>query len=607
MGEEIRAGERPARPEGPERVGWFRRAARPGAADRLAGSGSASGLGTDTGTSSGTGTGPARSRLLWGGAIVLFWVLVLAGAVLASVGAWVRRTFGVISMDQLLSNLAGAGGEGAGGDRIVASGIVSGVLVPAMVVLAVALLCEFGRRDLRRRELLRGRGRTALRGIAAVLTVAVPVSGAMALGSTIGVREYVQAVVRETTTGLGLANYYVDPKPELGIRLGGGGGRTSAELGAGGDGAEPRNLVLIYLESVEDAFADDTRFARNMLAPVQESTAGWGSIPKLRQYEGGGWTMSGIVATQCGIPLRTADALSGNTELNRIGEQGKEVERYLPGATCLGDVLAGEGYRNVFMGGADARFAGKGAFLRTHGYEEVHDLSDWRELGETELREDWGLSDRRLMDRAKEEVTRLHQAGEPFNLTMLTLDTHEAPWLYDYCSYDPESEEALSGITDCSMREVAGFVDYLDDQGYLDDTTVVLMGDHLKMISEDASFWDELRDDEDRSIFNRVWSPDGVSFARDEIDQFSMYPTLLELSGVELRDHRAGIGVSALVPEREVPEGTILELSEQEYLDLVRSRSVDFYRELWSDAGAGSAAAASASTASGGTLDLPRR
>ncbi|RGE23201.1 LTA synthase family protein [Leucobacter sp. wl10] len=521
-----------------------------------------------------------RPRLLWGAAIVGFWALVLVGAVLAGIGLWVRRTFGPISVDQLLSNLPGGGGAGAGGGELITGAVVSGLVVPVASVLAAALVVECGRRALRRRGAVRGLRTLLLRGIAAVLAVVVPLGGASLLGSTIGLSDYVQALMRENATGVDLADYYVEPRPAIDSSVSG--GRTARSSERTGPGAgERKNLVVIYLESVEDSLADDKLFGRNMLAPVQRATEGWASIPSLQQYDGGGWTMAGIVSTQCGIPLRTASALTGSTELNNLGTEGNEVGDYMGGATCLGDVLANEGYRNVYLGGADGRFAGKEAFLRTHGYDDVYGLSDWRRLGETEVREDWGLSDRRLFARAREEVTRLYESGDPFNLTMLTLDTHEGPRVYEYCDWNRGSEAAMTAITSCSMQQVSGFVDYLDKQGYLKNTAVVLMGDHRKMIAEGGSFWKELKGRENRTVFNRVWSPDGARFARNEIDQFSMYPTLLELAGIELQDRRAGIGVSALAAADEVPKGTILDLSDQEYEDLVRSRSVAFYRELW--------------------------
>lgn len=528
------------------------------------------------------GRGSGR-RVFWGIAIVFGWILVLIGALLFGAAMWVRRTFGPVSVDQLLTNLPGGGGEGAGGQGLVIGGVVTGLVIPAAAVLVIALVAEKSRRSLRAHGLPRPGWRRGLaRTTAVLLAVAVPTAGSVYAADTIGVQEYAEAVIREQVTGTSIADFYV--APELGDAGSTGGAVSEMQEGPGsGSGAEggasQRNLIVIYLESMENAFADDEVFEQNMLAPVQRATDGWAKIPKLRQYEGGGWTMSGIVATQCGIPLRSATAAGDTTELNKFGSALDAAEAYMPGATCLGDVLAGRGYRNVFLGGADATFAGKGAFLSTHGYDDVLDLREWRARGETETRDDWGLSDRRLFELARDEVDQLHDADQPFNLTMLSLDTHEQPHAYDYCPV--ETEQAMTSITTCSMRQVAGFIDYLDGRGYLEDTTVVVMGDHLKAIGEMNSFWEEMQGMPDRSIFNRVWSPDGVDFARADIDQFSMYPTLIELAGVELPGHRAGVGVSALAPARMVAPGSILDLDPDAYDAVVRSRASEFYRDIW--------------------------
>lgn len=464
----------------------------------------------------------------------------------------------------MLFNLQGGGGEGAGGDGLIWGAAMSILVVPLAIVALMLFLVEKSRRALRGHGVLTGRRVWIMRGIATILALAVPLSGAAVFSNAVGVQDYVQASIREATLGTSMGDFYAVPNVEAASSTG-----------------ERQNLIVIYLESVEDALADDSVFERNMLAPVQAATEDWASIPSLQQYDGGGWTMAGIVGTQCGIPLRSADALADNTDLNSLGSSGNEVDRYLSGATCLGDVLADEGYRNVFLGGADANFAGKGAFLASHGYSEVNDLSVWRERGETEMRDDWGLSDRRLFANAKHTVTQLHEADQPFNLTLLTLDTHEGPRVFDYCDWD--TEVAMTAITTCSMQQVSGFIDYLDAEGILEDTTVVVMGDHRKMIAEGGSFWEELKDREDRTIFNRVWSPDSATFARSEIDQLSMYPTILELAGLELVDHRAGIGVSALADADDVPAGTVLDLSSEEYTDLVRSRSVTFFQRMWDE------------------------
>lgn len=536
-------------------------------------------------------------RGVWAAAIAGSWVLVCIGAVTIGAAQWVRRTFGVISVDQLLSNLNGGGGEGAGGEALVTDAVVAILVLPIVYTLALAVLFEVLRRMLRTRGWFSGMRKRVFRGVVVGLVVVVPVSGVTLFGQSVGFDEYVQASIREQTLGTTIADYYVSPKLSSSSGSGGtngangaastalsAGARSAGALGAGASQSASAggdtNLVLIYLESVEDVFTDDTLFEKNMLAPVEQATSGWDSL-KLQQYEGGGWTMAGIVGTQCGIPLRTATAGAETGDLNNLGSGGQSLAQYLPGANCLGDVLKDAGYRNVYLGGADASFAGKGTFLKDHGYDEIQDLNVWRGQGETEIRDDWGLSDRRLFEHAKDTVTQLHEGDQPFNLTMLSLDTHEGPRVYDYC--DVTTKAVMTSITFCSMEQVSGFIDYMETRGYLKDTTVVVMGDHRKTVVEGGSFWNELKDREHRTVFNRVWTPGGVEFARNEVDQLSMYPTMLELVGVNVKEHRAGIGVSALADENDVSPGSILDLDSDEYRDVVKSRSVDFYAEIWAD------------------------
>ncbi|MGO1539118.1 MAG: sulfatase-like hydrolase/transferase [Leucobacter sp.] len=494
----------------------------------------------------------------WAAAAGVAWVFVLLGAMCAGLGIWVRLQFGRVTVDQFVMNLPTAFGAGAAelGGGFAVGAVLAIVVIPVGLVTVFYLLVSRSRRALRATGWWQG---TRLRGVritAALLAILVPVWGGAILGSSVSIAQYVRSV----TTPLNMADYYVAPDVA-----------SSSE--------KPRNLVVVYLESIEDTFADDTLFDQNMLAPVQDATQGWDSIEGLRQSAGGGWTMAGLVATQCGIPLRGAQAMLDHSARNQIGT---DAESYMPGAVCLGDVLQSAGYESVFLGGADTSFAAKGQFLQDHGYDEVRGLASWLAAGETEIRRDWGLSDRRLMEQAKDEVDRLHEAGGPFHLTVLTVDTHESAYAHPYCRDEADAAtEEMSAITVCSMEQVAGFIEHMDERGYLDDTAVVVMGDHVKMAAEWASFWGELEGLSDRTIFNRVWSPDGDLNLRGDVDQFSLFPTMLELAGLRLDDHRSGIGVSALAPE--VPPTSAAALDPARYQELVQSRSAELYARMWAE------------------------
>lgn len=495
-------------------------------------------------------------------AIFFLSALVLLGFVALGLSLWVRHSFGFVSVNQALMNLAGAGAGGTGGKTLFLQGVFFGAVVPLSLTIAVV----GGFLYTRRRRKAKGKASSVNKLIGAVsvlVIVLVPVAGVASFASVFGVADYVRA--SRSTADLG--QFYVEPEIVNSLDQ---------------SGKNATNLVIIYLESIEDAFADTDTFEVDMIEPLYELTSGWDQVANFEQYEGGGWTMSGIVGTQCGIPLQPRPGTvlasgSGTTESMEMNKWGKNQETFLPGAVCLGDVLNDRGYKNVFMGGADSSHAGKKLFLKEHGFDEVLDLEHWKEKGETELREDWGLSDRRLIENAKAEVTRLHEAAEPFHLSVLTVDTHERAFAHDYC--DVTTKVPLESITQCSMNQVADFLDFLEAEGYLEDTAVVVMGDHLKFAAEANSFWNELKDREDRTIYNRIWTPNDVQIATDGIDQISMYPTILEVMGLELVDGRAGVGVSAA--RTDSPSNTIRSLTPEEYKDLITSQSSEFYEKMW--------------------------
>lgn len=481
------------------------------------------------------------------------WVAVLLGAVFSGAAVWVRMNFGLITVDQMLANLAD-GGEGVP-EGYISSFVANALVLPAAATIlayAVVRLARWrGRQNARSHPTAWGDAKKKvsrpLKWTQGLVAVGMLCVGAGLLAQTIDIAGY----VRSLTTDFSLDDYYVAP------------------VVAGN--AEPNNLVVLYLESAETAFGDERYVEENVFASLEGATRDWQRIERLRQFDGGGWTMAGIVGTQCGVPLRGIEA----AKAGRLDEIGVHSHEFMPGATCLGDVLQRAGYRNVFLGGADVSFASKGNFLRTHGFNEVYDLDYWREEGATEESE-WGISDRTLMAQAKDEVDRLYDAGVPFNLTMLTLDPHEPVHLFDYCKSD--TEVALTSAMRCSMEQVTEFVEHMEKRGYLDDTVVVLMGDHEKFVVAQSEYRDFAKI-ENRTIYNRIWAPDGAEIARDDVDQLSMYATMLDLLGFDVADHRAGVGVSATVPAS--AKTGMLALRPAYYREAVESRSGDLYAKLW--------------------------
>ena len=66
----------------------------------------------------------------------------------------------------------------------------------------------------------------------------------------------------------------------------------------------------------------------------------------------------------------------------------------------------------------------------------------------------WGYEDHKLYDFARREVTNLANSGQPFNFTMLTVDTHfEDGYVCDLCQ-DEHPGNQYANVMSCASRQV---------------------------------------------------------------------------------------------------------------------------------------------------------
>ena len=327
---------------------------------------------------------------------------------------------------------------------------------------------------------------------------------------------------------------------------------------------QPKNLILIYVESLEAGYSDRTVFGRDLLAPL---TALEGShFDAYQQAPGTGWTIAAMVATQCGVPLKRVTIYENN-------RQGEKLRTFLPNATCLPDILAQHGYRNVFMGGASPVFAGKGKFLKTHHYDEIYGKEDWQRSGVAQAdMNGWGLYDDELFSRARTKLRQLEAAHQHFNLTLLTVDTHEPEGhLSKGCAQRGYSN--FDGVIACTAQDLARFVRFVKDSGYLADTNIVIVGDHL---GRKDPLSEQLGQLPQRTIYNAFIGASTPVKNREQLVHFDMLPTILEFNGFTVAGGRLGLGYSAFNHHRAHPEAQ--RLAEMQASLMNRS---DAYLALW--------------------------
>lgn len=506
----------------------------------------------------------------------LLWMLLAIGVFLLLLSHWIFSNFGPITVNQALMNLPGLRDSSSETATNIAPGILNSFLLDVVIALgliifALAIVLYGSGLLLKHRFPARMEQWSVSRWAFLLLASSISLSGGLYyLDAAVSLRIWLFPNRNLPSTD----TFYVAPVLEI-------------------PAAKDRNLVFIYLESMDDAFGNNSLVEVNALHELQAVTTGWERMDSLFQYPGGGWTMAGIISSQCGVPLLPPasennfaldverEAQSGQRGHNDVGA---EEQWFLPGAVCLGDVLKESGYINVYMGGADTSFANKDKFLRSHGFETIFSRSYWEEHGETEFSE-WGLSDRRLFENAKEEVLDLHASGQPFNLTMLTLDNHSPIHQFDYC---PQvlKDETLNAIQ-CQSSILADFITFMDENGILEDTVVVLVADHQILSAYDVSNYRTklgVSTTDLVPIFSRFWSPDGVKIERKTDNQLHIFPTVVDLLGGKLSNHRGGLGVSLTQPEGSLStQVSITNLDEQELTEYLSDSSQSDLAELWKE------------------------
>jgi len=179
----------------------------------------------------------------------------------------------------------------------------------------------------------------------------------------------------------------------------------------------PKNLILIYAESLERLYFDEDMFPGLMknLGPLTEEAV---EFTNVHQRPGTGWTIAGIVASQCGLPfnVKYIDGQEANIALAAIDEPFKDE-------ICLADILDAYDYNTVFMGGAKLSFAGKGKFLDANGFDETLGLDELhRTIPDYRYVSKWGLYDDTLLDLAMAKVDEL--AAKNANTVIVLLSDH---------------------------------------------------------------------------------------------------------------------------------------------------------------------------------------
>ena len=338
--------------------------------------------------------------------------------------------------------------------------------------------------------------------------------------------------------------------------------------------AEKKNIILVFMESMEQTFSDGQLCGANLTPFLKETAHDNISFANYTDGYATNWTQAALIAATTGLPSSYLSAQA--TKQKDVNDVGEKMQGWLYGVYSLGEILRDHGYERLFVQGGSLSFSGAKSFLDEHGFKG-------KAFGADELKKykkkqtSWGIADKDIYEIFSDKLSKL-QKNQPFFAVLTTIDTHhynvpkDTPKIFDMRSKDVIYQ------ADSLMKD---FLNRFYLQPYSQNTVLIIVGDHLRMAGGPKSgsgFLKNIPKDK-RRIYNVF-----INSSRDELplnmqrtfSQIDMFPTILEAAGFTVKGHRLGLGVSVFSDEK-----TLIEKYGKEELKKNLMKSSPLYSRLW--------------------------
>ena len=293
-----------------------------------------------------------------------------------------------------------------------------------------------------------------------------------------------------------------------------------------------RNLILIFLESMEYGYSDHRDYSQNLIPELKLIADQNIHLSGYKKTQGGYYTLDGVTAQTLGVPL---------TQMPRgIHIHGKKEEQqkygvFLGGVNGIFNLLKTYGYQTAAFMGTPGEYTHQGDFLNVHGVDKIFAAETWDERGYPRKGNSgrWAFNDGFVIERVKEYLEEIKHGDQPFALIMETIDTHFpngwAPNPKDFNKNGTYQDALLY-----SSKLIATFYDWMREQPWFDDTTIIILGDHPFQDAKGVPFTNLTVKAKNRETYNAfINTVGGEPRVRNcGFSAMDMAPTILNAMGV---------------------------------------------------------------------------
>lgn len=304
---------------------------------------------------------------------------------------------------------------------------------------------------------------------------------------------------------------------------------------------QKRNLILIYLESLETTFSDKSHGGNqddNLIPEITELALHNISFGKSNNQIGGGTNVSGTNSTFSSMHTRSLGIpYVANYKKTPILHHYKSLYK----------ILNENGYHQIFFQGNPGLYNEFRDFTIDQKIDEVYgpdDLAEKLKLEPGDYIKKQGFRNVQDKDAFRFAYQILDTISEPFSLTFFTIDTHGPHGLYDADCVKADDEgnedERLKATARCVSRELSKFLDSLQSKPFYENTSIVIFGDHLFMGSS------LVKDFPNRKWVNIFINSSDVPVSENKrlFSSVDMFPTILSSIGFEIAGDKLGFGTN---------------------------------------------------------------
>ncbi|EHR32577.1 hypothetical protein HMPREF9709_01508 [Helcococcus kunzii ATCC 51366] len=502
---------------------------------------------------------------------ILDYVLVLVGILfgflngtLIFVPTWFNKTFGEIPADHFIFLITQGNGESTKAQDLE---IFNSMMVPVIMTAIIGGLVGFVRSNLVienfRNDSKEGENKYIFKHtklVAFILLLSMFAGSVVYAFKTIPLRDIIKLQFEKSTY---VGDNYVMPTSEN-VKM----------------PKKKRNLIHIWMESVENSYYSkelggyDDKNLMPDLVKLSDSGVSFSHTDKHggpQQTYASGHSIAGMVNMNSGVPMLAAGMRNGSN-------------LSYPDFPTIGDILKKNGYETEFILGSDSKWGGLGDYYKKHGDFKIFDLVYAREqkLIPENYKVWWGFEDDKLYEYAKDEMNKLAKSDKPFYLIIENADTHFPNGYVSKNMKDKPFEMQYANVIHYSQKETVKLVQWIQQQEWYKDTTIVVTGDHKSMDKKFFEGWDPQYN---RTIVNMFLNSIHGNDLPKEITNnrmfapFDMFPTILSSIGVEIKDNRLGMGTDLFSGDKTLLEKDGLEKVETELPK--RSEFYDSHRESW--------------------------